>query len=98
MPDIARNPDPATRLPLRTSGPISMRTIERRNVASREALRRRVGQEYHDMPGLCLTLAQARRLFGLREDICARVLAELIQAELLRVDAHGTYVRSTARP
>lgn len=98
MPDSARHSDPATRLPLRTSGPISMRTIERRNVASREALRRRVGEEYHDMPGLCLTLPQARRLFGLREDICGRVLAELIQTKLLRVDAHGIYVRSTPRP
>jgi hypothetical protein len=50
------------------------------------------------MPGLRLTLAQARRLFGLREDICLRVLDTLVQREVLRVDANGAFVRSAGRP
>ena len=62
-----------------------------------EALVRRVRAEYQDMPGLRLTLAQAQRLFGLREDICVRVLNTVVQ-EILRMDANGALVRSGGRP
>lgn len=99
-------------LPQRTAGPLSVRTLtprvpserrhpghgERRNPASRAKLLRRVEVEYHDMPGLRLTRAQAQRLFGLREDICARVLETLVQARILRIDASGSFVRNGAFP
>jgi hypothetical protein len=49
------------------------------------------------MPGLRLTFAQAQRLFGLREDICVRVLDTLVQQEILRVDANGAFVRNGGR-
>lgn len=49
----------------------------RRDPASRERLRARVRAEFTEMPGLTLTLAQAVRLFGLREDVCVRVFGEL---------------------
>jgi hypothetical protein len=45
------------------------------------------------MPGLCLTAAQAQRLFGLREDICLRVFKTLVDAAILRRDVHGAYRR-----
>jgi hypothetical protein len=54
--------------------------------------------EYQEMPGLRLTLAQAKRLFGLRKDICVRVLDTLVRQEILRVDATGAFVRNGGRP
>lgn len=50
------------------------------------------------MPGLSLTLAQAKRLFGLRDDICARVLTTLIDRAVLRRDPNGAYVVNGHRP
>ena len=52
---------------------------DRRDHASREQLLRRVRAEFSEMPCLRLTPAQARRLFGLRPDICDRVLDELVR-------------------
>lgn len=48
------------------------------------------------MPGLRLTRRQAQRLFGLREDVCARVLDTLVAGELLQRETDGTYVGSSA--
>lgn len=113
MPKPTRTNDPARpELPQRTAGPLSVRTLtprvpperhhaghgERRNPASRADLLRRVEVEYHDMPGLRLTRAQAQRLFGLREDICVRVLDALVQARILRIDPSGSFVRNGAFP
>lgn len=53
--------------------------MERRNTASREHLLSRVRSEFREMPCLRLTAAQAQRLFGLRADVCARVLAALVR-------------------
>jgi hypothetical protein len=56
---------------------ISSPTVpERRDPQSRERLRLRVRSEF-DEGVLVLTLAAAARLFGIREDICIRVLGEL---------------------
>jgi hypothetical protein len=73
---------------------------ERRNLASRQVLLRRivVEYEYDEMPGLCLTAAQAQRLFGLREDICMRVFNALVDAAILRRDVSGVYRRNSGRP
>ncbi|MGH9371879.1 MAG: hypothetical protein ACRD15_10150 [Vicinamibacterales bacterium] len=51
---------------------------DRRDMASREQLLGRVRAEFAEMPCLRLTRAQAQRLFGLRADICDRVLAALV--------------------
>ena len=56
------------------------RVPERRDPQSRERLRIRVRSEFDETPALVLTPAAAARLFGIREDICIRVLGEL-QAE-----------------
>ena len=50
---------------------------ERRHLSSRETLRCRVRAEFEEMRGLRLSLPQATRLFGLREDVCRRILDAL---------------------
>ena len=56
----------------------------RRNPEWRRMLVRRVRGEFLDMPGMRLTLVQAQRLFGLRVDICERILSELVRDGFLR--------------
>jgi hypothetical protein len=53
----------------------------------------RVQGEYHEMPGLKLTDAQAQRLWGLDGRTCALVLTTLVEQQFLRRTAAGTYVR-----
>ena len=55
-------------------------------------LRSRLLGEFSEMPGLCLTVAQACRLFDLTEMRCALVLREMTEAGLLRLRADGRYV------
>ena len=50
---------------------------DRRDARSRAQLIDRVRSEFIEMPCLRLTRAQARRLFGLRAEVCGRVLATL---------------------
>ena len=54
---------------------------------------RRIEGEYHEMPGLKLTEAQARRLWGLDPNTCRVVLVTLMQERFLRRTADGMYVR-----
>ncbi len=114
MPETTRQHEVTRRqLPERTAGPLSIRpatprvepngneavnSSERRNPASREALLRRITVEYQDMPGLLLTLPQAQRLFGLRDDICLRVLQALVNDAILRRDKNGSYARHSVQP
>jgi hypothetical protein len=81
-PTLMKSPLP----PLRKRG-----VVERRNNAARSALVNRVLAEFLEMPCLRLTSPQAQRLFGLREDISARVLDELIAGGRLRLDLDGRY-------
>lgn len=66
---------------------------ERRAPGTREDLLVRVTAEYREMPGLTLTLPQARRLFGLRDDICRRVLRTLLEREVLHLTVEGFYAK-----
>lgn len=66
-------------------------TLERRDDYSRQALVRRVVGEFQEMPCLRLSAPQAQRLFGLRADICMRVLAGLVAGGTLSHDALGRY-------
>jgi len=68
----------------------SPRVPERRDPQSRERLRLRVRSEFDETPALVLTPAAAARLFGIREDICIRVLGEL-QAEGLLYSSGERY-------
>jgi hypothetical protein len=60
--------------------------------AIREALVRAEG-EYREMPGLCLTLPQAARLWALDRRTCELVLTTLIERRILKRALNGTYVR-----
>lgn len=70
---------------------LGRRMVERRDVLSRERLVQRVLAEFHEMPCLRLTPAQAERLFGLKPDISARVINTLIKGGHLRLDPDGRY-------
>jgi hypothetical protein len=56
----------------------------------------RIEGEYHEMPGLKLTEAQAQRLWDLDPDTCHIVLATLTQRKFLRRTANEMYVRAGA--
>lgn len=57
----------------------------------------RVRREFEEMPGLCITIAQAARLFGLPEEKCRRVLACLEADAVLRCTARGMWVLCNSR-
>ena len=63
----------------------------RRNTASRLQLLRRIRAEFYEMPCLRLTRPQAQRLFGLRPDVCERVLAILVGEGTLICGPDGRY-------
>jgi hypothetical protein len=66
---------------------------ERRNPIAREALVERFRQEFRTMSGLWVTRSEARRLFGVREDICARVLDTLVAEGMLIRSGDDIYHR-----
>ncbi len=44
---------------------------------------RRIRSEYLEMPGLCLTLKQAQRLWALDEETCREAIQLLVEAKFL---------------
>ena len=56
-------------------------------------LRDRIKAEFHEMPGLSLTVAQACRLWHLDRADCLRTLQELIEEKFLRRTADGHFCR-----
>jgi hypothetical protein len=56
---------------------------------------RRIRAEFLEMPGLRLTLDQARRLCGVERALCQIVLDALVNENFLSVKADGTYARLT---
>src|SRR3974377_2015941 len=52
---------------------------------------RRVQGEFLEMPGLRLTEAQARRLWGLEEGLCALLLRKLVEAKFLFRTRDGAF-------
>lgn len=55
-----------------------------------------VKREYEDMPGLALTLEQARRLWALEPRTCSVVLARLVESGYLCRTDGGRYSRPSA--
>jgi hypothetical protein len=70
---------------------------ERRDLASREAIVRRIVAEFEDMPGLVLSLKQASRFLGVDQAACARILAALTEAGVLRRSATEYYSKRESR-
>jgi hypothetical protein len=59
-----------------------------------EMIARRVRAEFREMPGLRLTPAQARRLWGLELEICHAVIEALVASDFLRWTAAGSVTRA----
>ena len=58
-----------------------------------EELTRRVQAEYAEMPGVCLTLPQAQRLWSADTQTCERVFAALTARGFLRKTTNERLVR-----
>ena len=55
------------------------------------ALARRIISEFQEVPGTCLTLAQASRVFGIPGDVGERILGNLVDGGLLQLTRDGRY-------
>jgi len=64
--------------------PPAVAPVERRNMAARYALMRRIFREFGDMPGLSVTPNQAATLFGLSPEVAARILERLAEMRVLQ--------------
>jgi hypothetical protein len=53
-----------------------------------------IDAEYREMPGMRLTFAQARRLWNLSGDQCARVLDYLVESGVLARDEENRFCRA----
>jgi hypothetical protein len=62
---------------------------------SRAVITERIRGEFREMPGLRLTLAQARRLWSLDSAICDEVLSQLVDAGFLLKRPDGTFCRTS---
>ena len=61
--------------------------------ATIEDVFRRVQGEFLEMPGLRLTEAQARRLWGMETELCSALLGELVAAKFLFRTRDGAFMR-----
>jgi hypothetical protein len=68
--------------------------IESRKSTEFGSLLSQIKGEYREMPGLCVTLSQACRLWHLDRQTCNVVLDELVRAHFLRQTAKGLFVMS----
>jgi hypothetical protein len=58
-----------------------------------DPLIRRIREEFREMPGLTLTLAQACRLWGVEYHRCRALIESLVAASFLRWTAGGAVTR-----
>ena len=66
-------------------------STERRDTGTRWALIHRIWDEFDEMPGTSLTLAQAAKLFGVPSEVCDRILISLIRDGRLRRTQDGRF-------
>ena len=59
-----------------------------------DALATRIRSEFNESPGMCLTLRQGARLWGIGPEECATVVDRLVQEDFLRWTRNGELVRS----
>jgi hypothetical protein len=77
--------DPSETMPsAASSAPLVPGREDRRDLRTRKALVQRVAGEFHEIPGLCLTLPQAARFFGLAEASCERILSDLVEGGVIQ--------------
>ena len=61
--------------------------------APNDEVLRRVQGEFLEMPGMRVTEAQARRLWGLEPDACGALLGALVDAKFLFKTRDGAFMR-----
>jgi hypothetical protein len=66
-------------------------------ISADPALLTRIRNEFLEMPGLCLTGEQARRLWNLDRSMCEAVLAALVREGFL-VQSRLAFLRNGAGP
>lgn len=69
---------------------------DRRANGSRQALARRVLEEIFTRRWFTLAAIDCSRVFGVSPEICARILAELERAGVIRQTRPGTWMRGYA--
>ena len=74
------------------TGSISRVASTPKRQPSDERLIRRVRAEFLEMPGLCLTIEQAQRLWSLESRTCEALLKSLIDSRFLRRTDRGLFV------
>jgi hypothetical protein len=85
-PVLALHGRPSTRpLPDAEGNPAVMDT---------DALVTRIKSEFNESPGMCLTLRQGARLWGIAPEECARIVDLLVSQEFLRWTRNGELVRT----
>jgi len=62
---------------------------------SQKLLAARVRGEFREMPGLCLTIEQASRLWQVDRLVCEIVLRELVRTGVLQMTSGGAYVAAS---
>ena len=79
----------ALSLPCATSLRLTLAGKQRHRV--REELVPRIRAEFEEMPGLSLTSAQASKFFGMSPEVCADILANLIEEGMLSLNSDQRY-------
>ncbi len=95
QPDVSSTSTPGGSRPGRSS---RLASSQAGIAPSDEYLLRRIRGEFHEMPGLHLTLGQAARLFGLREDACRAALGALTGEGFLARTPAGSFHRNDTLP
>ncbi len=73
--------------------PDTVRNLEPQAATTLHDTLRRIEGEYREMPGMCVTLPQAQRLWGLDSTTCEFVLRTLVDRRFLRRTPRGTFVK-----
>jgi hypothetical protein len=63
-------------------------------VMDTDTLVTRIKSEFNESPGMCLTLRQGARLWGIAPEECARIVDLLVSQEFLRWTRNGELVRT----
>ncbi len=73
---------------------VSVRAEIRTPIGQVRALMAQVQAEYAEMPGLSVTLPQAKRLWTADQQTCEEVFGRLIRCGVLRKTPKGRFVRA----
>jgi Fic family protein len=76
---------------------VTPRVGEKAGVRGRDALSQRIRAEYLEMPGLCLTIEQAQRLWSVDRPTCEAAFRTLTSTRFLDRTTRGAFVLRAGR-